>query len=273
MEAKNEINNIKNRNILKKIFDHIQKEKFLLIIKYNKNIQQRLNLDINYYKEYSQTYSSIEIEIIPSKNKYDKFININNKSKYYHIYFDNKKEEIKRNYLTKNDNVKKIIVVLDYQIKSFQKLFDNCKCIESIFFKKFFRNNITDMSYIFNECTSLKELKFSHFNTSNVNNMSKMFCYCSSLKELNLSNFDTNNVTNMSHMFFRCSFLNKLDVSNFDTNNVTNMKCMFYGCSSLKDLNLFKFNNNKINMNFMFSECSDDLKNIIEDKNLYDILF
>ena len=76
MEAKNEINNIKNRNILKKIFDHIQKEKFLLIIKYNKNIQQRLNLDINYYKEFSQTYSSIEIEIIPSKNKYDKFINI-----------------------------------------------------------------------------------------------------------------------------------------------------------------------------------------------------
>ena len=48
---------------------------------------------------------------------------------------------------------------------------------------------------------------------------------------------------------------------------------MFYGCASLKDLNLFKFNNYKINVDFIFSECSDELKNKIEDKILYYFLF
>ena len=276
-DAKNWMENIKNKNILKKIFDKILKKKYLEIIKYCKKIQYRLNLDINDYKEYSQIFSSIEIEIIPYKDKYDGFININYESKYYHIYFDDKKEEIKRNYLTKKDTVKKIKVIIDHEIKSFKKLFDNCKCIESIYFKKFYRTNITDMSYMFNECSSLKELNLLYFKTDNVTNMNRMFSYCSSLKELNLSIFNTNKVTNMNNMFFRCSSLIKLNISNFNIDNVNEMKCMFYGCSSLKELNLFNFNKNTINMNYMFSECSDklksQLKSKIEDKNLYSILF
>ena len=39
----------------------------------NKRIQNRLNLDVRDYKEYCE----IEIEIIPTKGKYGKFININ----------------------------------------------------------------------------------------------------------------------------------------------------------------------------------------------------
>ena len=39
------------------------------------------------------------------------------------------------------------------------------------------------------------------------------------------------------------------------------MRCMFEGCSSLKELNLSNFNtNNVINMNYMFSKCSEQLK-------------
>ena len=45
-------------------------------------------------------YSSIEIEIISNKNKLGHFINIHYKEnkKYFHIYFDDNTEEVKRNY-------------------------------------------------------------------------------------------------------------------------------------------------------------------------------
>ena len=77
------IENIKSRYILSKIYNNMTKKKKLEIIKYNKKIQNRLNLDVNDYKEYSE----IEIEIIPTKDKYGKFININENDKlYYHIF-------------------------------------------------------------------------------------------------------------------------------------------------------------------------------------------
>ena len=78
----------------------------------------------------------------------------------------------------------KIKVIIDYQVKSFKELFYWCKCIESINFKKFYRNNITDMSWMFNGCSSLKELNLNNFNTNNVTNMSYMFYGCSSFKEI-----------------------------------------------------------------------------------------
>ena len=86
-------------------------------------------------------YSSIEIEIKPVKNKYGKFINIKKENeKYYHIYFNDNEEEIKRNYLDQNENVTKLKIIIDYQVQSFEGLFENCGCIEYIYFKKFIRN-------------------------------------------------------------------------------------------------------------------------------------
>ena len=138
----------------------------------------------NNYKEYSEIYSLIEIEIKPANNKYGKFINISEENKkYYHIYFNNNKEEIKINHLDKNEIVKAIKIIIDNQVKSFRDLFDDCKCIESINFKKFYRNNITNMYSMFSECTSLKELNLNNFNTNNVTNMSHMFSKCSSLED------------------------------------------------------------------------------------------
>ena len=46
-----------------------------------------------------------------------------NDKKYYHIYFNGNKEEIKRNYLNENENVSKLKIIIDYQVKSFKKLF------------------------------------------------------------------------------------------------------------------------------------------------------
>ena len=195
----------------------------------NKRIQNRLNLDVKDYKEYCE----IEIEIIPIKDEYGQFININNKDKlYYHIYFNNSKKEIKNKYIIKEKHkVTKIKIIIDYQVKSFYKLFYWCTCIESINFKKFYRNNITYMSFMFRGCSSLKELNLNNFKTNNVTDMSFMFSGCSSLKELNLNNFNTNNVTDMSYMFYECSSLLELNLNNFNTNNVTDMGWMLYKCS------------------------------------------
>ena len=183
-----QIKNLKSDYFIRKLFDHLHKRKSLDIIKYNKNIQKRINIDINNYKDYSEKYSSIEIEIIPMKNEYGKFIYIKKgDEKYYHIYFnDNKKKEIKRTYFEKNDEVTKINIIIDYQIISLQSLFSECKCIEFMNFKKFYRNNIINMYDMFYNCSSLKELNLNNFNTNNVTNMRWMFSGCSSLKKLNL---------------------------------------------------------------------------------------
>ena len=133
------------------------KKKILDIIKYNKNIKERINISLQDYKEYSEIYSSIEIEIKPANNKYGKFININEENEnYYHIYFNDNKEEIKIKYLNENENIDKIKIIVDYQVKSFEALFKYCECIEYIYFKKFFRNNINNMVDMFYWCFSLK---------------------------------------------------------------------------------------------------------------------
>ena len=96
----NKFNNIKNDYFLQLLFSHLDRKRFLYMVKYNKNIKERINININDYKEYSEKYSSIEIEIKPVNNKYGKFINIKKEEEiYYHIYFDNNEEEIKRKYI------------------------------------------------------------------------------------------------------------------------------------------------------------------------------
>ena len=225
--------NIKSNYILKKVFNNLKKKRILEIVKNNKNIKKRINLNINDYKEYSEKYSLIEIEIKPVNNKSGKFINIKEQDeKYYHIYFNNEKEEIKRNYLEEDEKIKIIKIIIDYKIesKSFENLFKDCQCIESINFKKFYMGNVTDMRYMFYGCLSLKKLNFNNSNTNNVTNMESMFNQCLALKELNLTSFNTNKVTNMGYMFYGCSSLKKLNLNNFNTNNVTNMRGMFCGC-------------------------------------------
>ena len=217
IDSNNQLKNVKSHYIIQLIFEYMTERKYLEAIRYNKSIQKRINININHYKAYSETKTSIELDIIPMKGKYDVFININEEDrKYFHIFFnDNKKKEIENASLNKKDNVSKISIIIDYQIKSFSKLFYQCGCIESIKFKKFYRNNVTNMNGMFDGCSSLKELNLNNFNTNNVTNMSGMFSGCSSLKELNLNNFNTNNVTDMYRMFSGCSSLKELNLNNF----------------------------------------------------------
>ena len=262
--SKDIFQNVKNKYILLKIFENISRRKSLDIIRYNNQIKNRINIKIKDYEE----STLIEIEIIPVKNKYGPFINIKKEDeKYYHIYFDDNTEEIRRNYLKENEQTKIIKIIIDYQVKSFEDLFDSCGCVESIYFKKFYRKNINNMRFMFLGCLLLKEINLSNFNTNNVTYMGDMFSHCSSLKKLNISNFNTNNVTNMRFMFYDCSSLEELNISNFNTNNVTDMSYMFSGCSSLKELNISNLNiNNLTNINGMFSKCSYKLKKKIKSQ-------
>ena len=171
-ESKDIFKKIKSDYFLRKLFYNLLKKKSLDIIKYNNNIKERINISIKDYKEYSEL---IEIEIKPIKIKYGKFINMNKNEIYYHIYFNDNKEEVKRNFLNLNENVSKIKIIIDYQVTSFDSLFYNCECIEYIYFKKTCRNNINNMRYMFWGCSSLKELNLSNFNTNNVTDMEGMF--------------------------------------------------------------------------------------------------
>ena len=268
------IQQIKSIYILKNILHYLSKKRVLLIIRYNKKIQNRLNLNFNNFKEYSKLYSTIEIELIPIENKYSNIINISKEYEpYYHIYFNDNKEETKKNYIEEKDIIKIINIKIEHQIKSFKGLFSYCKYIKSINFKQFSRSGITDMSEMFRECISLEKIYLSNFNTENVTNMSYMFSWCKALKELNLSNFNTNNVTNMSYMFIGCSSLEKINLSNFNTNNVINMNLMFSKCSALKDINLSNFNFDKTKkMNSFFGYCSSlinlNISNFFSNKNI-----
>ena len=68
--------------------------------------------------------------------KKNMFINkLDEVKEYYHIYFDNSNEEIKKSYLNDNEKVNTIKIIIDHQVKSFKKLFFYCENIYSIFFK------------------------------------------------------------------------------------------------------------------------------------------
>ena len=89
------MDNLKCDYFFQKLYDNMPKKKKLEIFKYNKKIQNGLNLSVKDYKEYSETL--IEIEIIHAKDKYGRFINIDENDKlYYHIYFNDNKEEKKK---------------------------------------------------------------------------------------------------------------------------------------------------------------------------------
>ena len=91
------LRNLKSDYFIQKFFGYMPKRKSLEAIRYNKSIQKRINININHYKAYFETKTSIELDVIPMKGKYGKFINIKEKDKkYFHIYFnDNKKKKLK----------------------------------------------------------------------------------------------------------------------------------------------------------------------------------
>ena len=83
------LSKINSKYIIKQVLDFLAQRILLKTIKYNKKIQQELEISLIDYKKFNE----IEIEIIPIENKYVKkgsIINFINEedAKYYHIYYN-----------------------------------------------------------------------------------------------------------------------------------------------------------------------------------------
>ena len=136
--SKTNFDNLRSDYFLMKIFDYTTKMKSLEILKYSKKLQKRLNLNINDYKKYSQYYSSIELTLTLDNYKNDIFINIpDSKREYYHIYFDDSIEEIKRNYLNEKENIKMIKITINHQVKSFKNYLIDVNVLVQYYSKNF----------------------------------------------------------------------------------------------------------------------------------------
>ena len=119
-KANANLDDVKSKFILKKIIAHLPEKKFMKIIKYNKHMRHRLNLDNTDYKKVCQ----VELEIRPLPYHYGKFINvIKEEESNYHIFFNNSKKEKNRNFIKEKESVIKIRIIIDYNIKSFFNLF------------------------------------------------------------------------------------------------------------------------------------------------------
>ena len=297
------LNEIKNKLLITEVLSlYMNKLSLLKIIKYSKKSQELFNITIDDYKN----ISTIIIELIYDKSYSESslFVNYEQRYKpYFHVFFNdekkeqeyptninlelldsikhfvrskitNKKKEIVKGYTPPNKEIKKIKIVIDYQVTSLRGLFKNC-CFKEINFIQFYRKNIVDMSQMFyNTDIDKDKYVFNNFVTVNVTNMSEMFASCEYLKTINLSNFDTRNVTDMGFMFSRCERLKSLDLTMFKTDNLIRMDKMFSECQELEDVNLSSFNTSKvISMSELFAECTKlkniNLKNFNADNLLY----
>ena len=221
MENNNEnicnYSDVKSHYILEIIFNNLNEMKLLNIIRYNKNIKNKLNKNINDYKNFLKI--EIEVEVDVEKNKdHEKFININGANyNLFEFYNSDTKEKILNNYITEKE--KKITILIDYEYKNLSRLFSERYFIKKINFIRFNIEDIVDMRAMFSYCSSLEELILKKFKTNNVTNMREIFSHCKSLKVLNLSNFNTNTVTDMYSMFRECSSLEEINFSNANTCN------------------------------------------------------
>jgi surface protein len=260
---------IKSSYIIKIISKNILQKKLLPLFNHSKNIQKKLSLSIEDFKEF---FNQIILELYPKKdysinNGTHMFINRNNETALYKIYFNNnEKEEIKRNFLNEYDkDIFKIKVVINNNYdKSLKGLFKSCECLQRIDFIKFNRTDIINMGEMFSGCISLENIFFNNIDTRNVISMNDMFNACENLLSLDLSKFKTNNVTNMASMFSWCKKLKKLDLSNFELDHIKGMNDMFFECTSLENVKLNTLIiNKKINFLDMFSGCNNLEKIII----------
>ena len=69
----NMITKIRSKYVIIKIFEHLNQNRLVDVIHYNKMYQKMMNINLKFYKN---EFSKIEIEIIPKENAFGKFINI-----------------------------------------------------------------------------------------------------------------------------------------------------------------------------------------------------
>ena len=83
-------------------------------------IKNVYNIEIELILKYDNDYFYMQRNFIDIRSEEEK--------EYYHIYFNDNKNETKK-YVIGDENISKIKIKIGYQIKSFQELFRCCECI------------------------------------------------------------------------------------------------------------------------------------------------
>ena len=120
----NSINNlilldgVKSNYILTKLTQNLSRKTLLNMIRYNKQLQRKLNIELKDYEAYLQTEIELKFNQSYSNLEPINFINYVGDKNYYHILYNDSEQEGK-----KEENIRKIRIIIDRYIKSFKKLF------------------------------------------------------------------------------------------------------------------------------------------------------
>ena len=124
IETKTNLLSIQNEYFFQIMFDMVNKRRTLESVRYNKKLQNILNLSAKDYKDFLKII--IEINIAPRHGEL--FMNsVQQLRNYYHIYFDDNEEEYKECNFRVRGDVKKIKIIIDKEIISLENLFVNRK--------------------------------------------------------------------------------------------------------------------------------------------------
>ena len=86
------LSKIKCKYLIHNIFSLLNLKKSLEIIKYNKFLQNKVDINISTYKNYFETFSPIEIDVTISKDCSGNFISYEFEStEFIHVYLNNDK--------------------------------------------------------------------------------------------------------------------------------------------------------------------------------------
>ena len=253
------INDIKCSYLINDVFEFIGSERNKLnLIKYNKELQRKLDKDIYDYQRFKFIIFYVE-----GINKDVTFINKNK--------FNDNSIIIKD---TNVSRIKKILVKSTALVKYFDDftkgLFSNLDGIVSVriikrYPNEYYYNRLTlNFSKLFRGCTNLKKVTFQDDSEFLLDNTSEMFKNCINLQHIEgLKNLNTINVFKMNGLFQNCKSLKYIKgIEKWNLKYVKNMSSMFQGCSSLiclPDISKWTFRTyyegSYVNMSALFKNC------------------
>ena len=156
------LDGIKSKYILQQIFRCMESYKYLHLIRYNKKIQNFLDLTIKDFELAYKDFNKIIIEIIAdqefqsiSRSKHTKWGNCSKEdAQYVHTYFNDEKEEFLKTKIVPEE-ISKIKLIIDSGLKTFKGFFESIFLLKEINIIRFKRNDITDISRMFYMCVNL----------------------------------------------------------------------------------------------------------------------
>ncbi|GEM_PF-521190 len=145
------------------------------------------------------------------------------------------------------------------KVKSWQKMFLNCKNATVIDVAGLNTQSAENMEWIFKECNKVEKLDLSGWKLHNVTNLYQAFNNDYALSELKLgSGWNLQNCTTMYACFDSCSNLKGCDFHEIKTSSkLSNVECLFKGCAKIENLNIKEWDVSGVHsMKQTFYNCS-----------------